>query len=71
MKERTDTFKWEVGERPLRPEDAGTTKHCDYCGFRYDFEKLVKDQYNYWSCPTCLFAPAPTLGHGFSSDTQL
>jgi hypothetical protein len=71
MKERTDTFKWEVGERKLRPEDADIVKKCDYCGFRYDIQKLVKDEYGFWACPTCLFDPAPTRGHGFSSETQL
>lgn len=60
MKERTDTFKWEVGgSRNIMPSDAGIVKRCDYCDFRYDEEKLVKDEYGWWACPTCLFAPEP------------
>lgn len=59
LKERTDTFQWEVGARDITPLDAGIVKRCDYCGFRYDEERLVKDEYGFWACPTDLFDPEP------------
>ena len=59
LKERTDTFKWEVGDRQIVPEDAGIVKTCDYCGFRYDEESLVKDENGWRACPAHLFDPEP------------
>lgn len=62
FKERTDTWNaksTEVSGRPIEPSDAGIVRPCDYCGFRYEVEKLVKDEYGFWACPTDLFAPEP------------
>lgn len=59
LTERTDTIRWEVGGRNLRPEDAGIWKYCDYCGSRYDIEKLTVDERGFWACPSHLFDPQP------------
>jgi hypothetical protein len=59
LRERTDTFKTDVGDRPLREDDAGIVKKCDYCGFRFDEELLRRDERGYWACPTHMFDPQP------------
>ncbi len=63
-KERTDNFRGPMsppGARPLCPDDAGRAIPCDYCGFRYEIEKLVKDEDGLWACPTDLFDPEPKM----------
>ena len=71
MRENTKTIKWEVGARDIRSDDAGTWRRSDYSGYRYDFDDLVQDEHGWWGHPDEIDAPAPTRGHGFSSENPL
>ena len=71
LKENTGTIKWEVGGRGIQEDDAGTWKYDDYTGFRYNFEDLVQDEHGFWVHPDHMYDPAPTKGHGFSSENPL
>ena len=69
-KERTDTFNWRVGGRQLRPDDAGIVKKCDHCGFRYELERLTRDEESLWACPTCLYDPQPEMPDILEGDEE-
>ncbi len=71
MKEVTNTIKWEVGGRRIQDDDAGTWRFDDYTGFRYNAEDLVLDEHGLWVHPDNMYDPAPTEGHGFSSENPL
>ncbi len=59
FKECTDTIKWEVGGRKIRPEDAGIWRYCAASGFRYNIEDLVPDENGDLVHPRFLFDPQP------------